>query len=354
MTHTELNALGMRLRSEGDLGGARTAFEQAIALAPGEPEPRHHLAGVLARLGDPEAAKAEYRRVLALAPGHGPTSRALAELLLADGEYEEGFALWELRHEVADRAKPSLAFPEWRGEPVAGKKLLIWPEQGLGDQMMFARFAPVLRDMGADVTLICWPALAPLFEASLGVRVLPATGAVEFPDPDYWAMTMTLAGRLGLGPDALPTQPYLRTTGPGPRLPAGFKVGLVTIAGAQLPGVSSRSLPADQALRLTALPAQVIDLSPASTGAKDFADTAAIVEQLDLVISVDTSAAHLAGAMGKPVWVIVPAPSDWRWMRGREDSPWYPTARVYRQPKPGDWASVVDRVIEDFGALAKA
>jgi tetratricopeptide (TPR) repeat protein len=354
VTYADLNALGMRRRAEGDLAGAREAFRRAIALAPHEPEPHHHLAGVLILSDERQAAEAEYREALELAPGSGPTARALAQFLLADGRYQEGFALWERRHDLAERAKPSLPFPEWRGEPVAGKKLLIWPEQGFGDQIMFARFAPALRDSGADVTLLCWPGLTRLFDDSLGVRVLPASGAVEFPDPDFWVMTMTLAGRMGASPQTLPAPPYLRATGSWPALPAGLKVGLATVAGAHLPGASSRSLPDDQALRLKALPAQIIDLSPASTGARDFADTAAIVEQLDLVISVDTSMAHLAGGMGKPCWVLVPTPSDWRWMHSREDSPWYPTARVYRQPTPGDWASMVDRVIEDFERLAKA
>ena len=344
---TDLNALGMALRAQGDLAGAREAFQRAIALAPGAAEPRHHLAGVLAVLGDLTAAEAEYRRALELAPESGATARSLAELLLADGQYGEGFALWERRHDLADRAKPPLPFPEWRGEPVAGKKLLIWPEQGFGDQIQFARFAPLLRDMGADVTLLCWPGLVRLFEASLGVRVLPASGAVEFPDPDFWVMTMSLAGRLGLTPGALPNTPYLRAT-PAPRSGTP-RVGVMAFGGAQPVG---RSLPPDQAARLMALSAEVIDLSPEHTGAQDFADTAALVASLDLVISVDTGVAHLAGALGKPCWTLLRARPDWRWMRNRSDSPWYPTMRLYRQPAEGNWASVVDQVVGDFATRA--
>jgi len=341
---TDFSALGKHLRSQGELARAREAFLRAVKDAPTAPEPRHHLAGVLAGLGEYDAAEAQYRRALDLAPESGSTARALAELLLAGGDYAEGFALWEHRHDLADRARPPLPFPEWRGEPLAGRRLLIWPEQGFGDQIMFARFAPVLREMGAEVTLLCWPGLTRLFEASLGVRVQSASGAVEFPDPDFWVMTMSVAGRLGLTPETLPGAPYLRAPLAAPR-PVGFRVGVMPSGGAEPIG---RSLPADQAARLLALPAEMVDLSPQATGAKDFADTAAIVESLDLVISVDTSVAHLTGAMGKPCWTLLKDQPDWRWLRRRADSPWYPSMRLYRQPAAGDWASVVDQVASDL------
>jgi len=315
-------------------------------------EAYHLLAGVQAGRGEVAEAEASYRRVLELAPGAGATRRALAVLLLSLGRYEEGFALFEARHELPQMGKPDLPFPEWRGEPVTGRRLLIWPEQGFGDQIMFARFAAVLKGQGADVVVLCRPGLVRLFEASLGVEVLAAAGAVEFPDPDLWVMTGSLAARLGVTPQTIPAKPYLRATGRGPDLGAGFKVGFMARGNPEHENDANRSLPAGAAARLAGLPAHMIDLDPAATGARDFADTAAILDRLHLVICVDTAVAHLAGAMGKPCWVLLPAEGvDWRWMRERTDSPWYPTLRLYRQRTAGDWEAVLDRVDADLRAL---
>jgi hypothetical protein len=245
--------------------------------------------------------------------------------------------------------KPALPYPEWRGEDVAGKRLLIWPEQGYGDQIQFARFARLLKARGAEVTLFCHAELAPLFAESMGVQALAASGEVEFPDPDFWVMQGSLAARLGVTVDTIPAEPYLRAVRPGPPLGDGFKVGLKTEGNPGHSNDANRSLRPEQAQRLRELPARIVELDPAATGACDFADTAAIVDQLDLVICVDTSVAHLAGAMGKPVWVLIPAvETDWRWLLGRTDSPWYPSMRLYRQARGESWDAVIDRLTGDL------
>jgi tetratricopeptide (TPR) repeat protein len=339
------------LRAAEDFGGAEKLYRQATASAPADPEPHHHLAGVLVSLQRLDEAESSYRRALALAPRAAATARAFAVLLLSQGRYAEGFALFEARHELAQMAKPALPFPEWRGESVAGRKLLIWPEQGMGDQIQFARFAPVLKAMGADVTLICLPPLARLFEASLGVRVLAARGAVDFPDPDFWVMTMSLAARLGVTPQSVPNEAYLKSFGSPGRLPSGCRIGLMTRGNPHHANDRHRSLPDDQAERLRRLSPDVIGLDPAETGAKDFADTAAIIDQLDLVISVDTSVAHLAGAMGKPCWTLLPAHDvDWRWGLTGDRSPWYPSMRLYRQAADS-WDATVSVVAADAAGL---
>jgi tetratricopeptide repeat protein/glycosyl transferase family 9 (putative heptosyltransferase) len=336
-----------------DLPAAEALFREIVAADPSDPEPRHLWAGVLAALGRSDDAETEYRRVLALAPGAPNTARALAMLVLGAGRYDEGFALYERRHELAELAKPPLPFSEWRGEPVAGRKLLIWPEQGLGDQIQFARFAPLLASRGADVTLVCAPPLARLFEGSLGVRVLSAAGVIDFPDPDFWVMALSLAARFGVTPQTVPAASYLKAIGPVPPLPNGFKVGLVTRGNPGHLNDRHRSLPDSPAERLRAVPVQVVSLDPGETGAADFADTAAIVAGLDLVITVDTAVAHLAGAMGKPCWTLLTARNtDWRWGRSGSHSPWYPSMRLYRQATPGDWIPTVDQVIHDLKALA--
>ncbi|MDB5419952.1 MAG: hypothetical protein JWP50_3371 [Phenylobacterium sp.] len=338
-------------REAGDLALAERLYARAAARWPNEAEPHHHLAGLHRRAGRLDLAEAEYRRTLALAPGAAATQRVLATLLLSQGRFAEGFALFEARHAVPAMAKPALPFAEWRGEDPAGKQLLIWPEQGFGDQIQSARFAPVLKALSAEVTLICAPALERLFAASLGVPVIAAAGPVEFPDPDYWVMSGTLPARLGVTVETIAAAPYLRATETWPPLGEGFKVGLMARGNPAHENDAHRSLGPHDARRLRDLPARIVDLDPAATGARDFADTAAILDQLDLVISVDTSVAHLAGAMGKPCWVLLPAiETDWRWLRERTDSPWYPSLRLYRQDPGEGWGPVIDRLAADFAA----
>lgn len=351
--HVLAEALSFEMRSR--LAEAEGLCREALRLDPASLQGWHQLGRVLERRGRLGDAEAAFRRVLDLAPGAPSTALELGQLLLSQGRYDEGFAHFEGRFGLTPaRAKPALPFPEWRGEDVAGKKLLIWIEQGYGDQIQFARFAPRLKAMGADVTLLCLQPLERLFAANLGVRVIATSGAVEFPDPDYWVMACSIAWRLGIGPEDIPAAPYLRPIGEvqlGDRRPGEFRVGLMARGNPGHANDANRSLPADQAARLAQMPARVVDLDPASTGARDFADTAALIDELDLVVSVDTSVAHLAGAMGKPCWVLLPAIGcDWRWFRDRTDSPWYPTLRLYRQPAGGDWGPTVGRVLADVGA----
>ncbi|RAK57151.1 glycosyltransferase family 9 protein [Phenylobacterium deserti] len=339
-------ARGSRRRGE-----AEALYRQAIQAAPERPEPLHYLAGLRVLAGDLAEAEALYRAALARDGSADASARGLASVLLEQGRYREGFAYWEARHQLARMAKPPLPFAEWRGEPIAGKRLLVWPEQGFGDQIQFARFLPMLQARGAELTVFCRPGLERLLSQWPGVDVRPADGPVEFPDPDYWVMFCSLAGRMGLEVGDIPGGAYLRAPQEGPSPPAGARIGVMTAGNPEHGNDAHRSLPAEQAARLHALPG-TIDLSPASTGARDFADTAKIIAGLDLVISVDTSAAHLAGALGRPCWTLLPAVgTDWRWMHGRRDTPWYESMRLYRQPGEGRWAEVVDQVLEDAAGL---
>jgi hypothetical protein len=351
-------ALAAAHRDAGDASGARRLLERAVAGAPDDAELLRLLAHACELEGDLDLAERRYRAALTLAPDDMATARLLAALLLSRGRYAEGFALFEARHALGAYEKPKLPYPEWQGGDVAGRNILIWPEQGFGDQIQFARFAPILQARGADVTLICWPPLERLFAGSLGVRVIAARGDVSFPDPDGWVMACSLAARLGATPETLPNAPYLRAVGAPPgRLPAGpprgfpkgLKVGLMANGNPANSNDRNRSLTDEDARMLRELPARIVDLDPAASGAADFADTAAIIGQLDLVITVDTAAAHLAGAMGKPCWVLLPAQGlDWRWMRARRDSPWYPSMRLYRQPAPRDWGPVLRDIADDL------
>ncbi|MCR5875501.1 hypothetical protein LRS10_15725 [Phenylobacterium sp. J426] len=203
---------------------------------------------------------------------------------------------------------------------------------------MFARYAPQLAARGADVTLVCLPPLARLFEP-LGVRLVAAQGRMEFPEPDLFVMLADLP--LRLGQFKIPGEPYLRGTPPAS---ATGGIGLVRRGNPTHPNDSHRSLGDD-----VVIPFPTVSLDPAQTGARDMQDTADIIAGLDAVVTVDTSVAHLAGAMGKPVHILLPAHGvDWRWGEGAR-SLWYPGARLYRQGRPGDWRQALEMVARRLG-----
>lgn len=306
----------------------------------------HNLGVVYVATGRLDKAEAALRAAMAADPAQPATKHSLGMLLLSLGRYAEGWPLYEARREVAALRinRPNPPYPEWRGEDLAGRRLLVVTEQGLGDQIQYARFLPQLVARGAQVTFACAPSLAPLFDG-LGATLAPVTEGFALPDADYWTMMMSLPLRLGLTLEQVSGAPYLAARG----APAAGGVGVVTRGAASHANDRFRSLDPTSAAELLALGR---DLAPEATGAKDFLDTARIVAGLDLVISIDTSVAHLAGAMGKPVWILLSAvETDWRWLRGREDSPWYRSARLYRQAAAGDWAPVMRRVAADLAAL---
>lgn len=258
--------------------------------------------------------------------------------LLAAGNYSEGFALYEGRrggiNPVLNPAQqwPGLRCPEWQGEELSGKHVLVFGEQGFGDSIMFARFIPSLHALGATVTYVCGSGLERLFPNGHVARKRH-----DFPPGHYWSLVGSLPHKLGVALDTLPP--------PHPIDRAAQRHGGVGVVPSGRPtheNDANRSLDPQSAARLLELGR---DLRPEATGARDFAETADIIAALDLVITVDTSVAHLAGSMGKAVWVLLPAHGvDWRWMRDRMDSPWYPSARLFRQGPAGEWPAVIAEV----------
>ena len=296
--------------------------------------------------GDFAEAEAAYRAALAVRPDNAPVLAALGLLRLAEGRYAEGWALYDERRKfqplLADRA----GIAEWRGEDLTGKSLMIWPEQGLGDEIQMARYAPMLKARGATVVLACSPSLAGLF-GSLGVQVAPLADGARLPTTDFYCANFSLPGRLGTTLETIPAAPYLSA----PAEPKAGGVGFVWRGNPEHPNDAGRSLPSPEVL---APLAQRVALSDLQTPRGDFLDTAARVQALDLVITVDTAMAHLCGALGVPCWVMLAAHrTDWRWLAGRTDSPWYPSLRLFRQASPGDWAGVVRQMLAALAPIGR-
>ena len=347
------------------LAPAAEAYRQALAIDGCVAATWYALGLVERDRGRYTEARASQERVLALDPQHVEAHFELAQLLLLAGDYGRGFAEyeWRLRRPAApDRDLPQ---PLWRGEPLAGRRLLVYGEQGMGDVLQMVRFLPALAGRGAHITLSCHAPLVPLLSTLPDVERTVAHFA-EPGDCDLRIPLLSLPHRLGVTlADLPPSVPYI----PAPSRPVAAalthagdrKVGLAWAGSPLHRNDRSRSIPFDALLPLARLPGirlfslQTGDaaadvahgggrVSDLGAGFADFADTAAAVAALDLVITVDTAVAHLAGALGKPVWLLLPFIPDWRWMTGRDDSPWYPTARLFRQTAPGGWAEVTECV----------
>lgn len=364
-------SLANALSHQGRLPAAIAACRRAIGIDPAYWHALSNLGTLLHDDGRVPDAIAAYRAALALRDD--PAIRVnLGHALLSIGLFEEGWRNYEHRH-----ALPMLAdgqrFPQprWRGEAGAGRTLLIHAEQGLGDTLQFCRYVAIAAARGCRIIFQVPPSLARLFQGLAGAPMIVAQGQ-PLPPFDLHCPLLSLPGILGTRLDTIPADiPYLQAdpgdiatwrsrlaTRPGPR------VGLAWAGNRQLAADARRSISPERLASLLACPAvgwyslQKDTAAPAGmtdlmADIRDFADTAALVANLDLVISVDTAVAHLAGAMGKPVWLLNRFDAEWRWLRDRCDSPWYPTLRQFRQAAPGDWEGVIARAraeLERMGA----
>lgn len=366
------NNIGNALLSLGDLAGSLEAYQRSLALNPQYAEAHSNLGNLYQTMGRLEESISSYDRALALHPGWPDALWNKAYSLLLAGDYAAGWALAESRWKFEDprRVRRSFPQPAWLGgAPVAGRTVLLHHEQGLGDTLQMLRYAPLLAAQGARVIVLVPASLAAVAATVPGVSVVASEGD-PLPAFDLHCPFMSLPLAFGTRLDSVPAgMPYIFAPGPAQaawreRFGArrGRRIGLVWSGSTTHRNDRHRSVALQRLLPLLDQPDEFYSLQkeyrPAdiafmqadvrlhdlSAQLGDFADTAGLIDQLDLVISVDTAVAHLAGAMGKPVWLLLPFAPDYRWLLGRTDSPWYPTLRLFRQSASNDWDTVIRRV----------
>jgi tetratricopeptide (TPR) repeat protein len=405
------NGLGAVLQDNGELDGAEQCYQRALSLKPDYAEAYCNLGNLARKRGQLEQAEAQYERAVGLHPGlaeahsnlgmiaqsHGRLIEARAHydraihlepaspdarwnrclLDLLEGNFASGWKDYEVRYARRHSAPRRVPGPLWRGEPLDGAPILLYCEQGLGDTLQFIRYVPLVTGAGGTVILDVQGPVRRLADQLPGITVRTAD---QDPVPEFaWQCPlMGLPYAFRTSEETIPAQvPYL-TVPPDARAGAerlewpaeGLRVGIVwggnpkhmedryrsiplslwePVLGVE--GVRFFSLQLGAAAQLAATGNRVTDLENAIA---DLADTAALIMHLDLVIAVDTAVAHLAGALGRPVWVLVPFAPDWRWLTERQDSPWYPTMRLFRQPGILEWAPVLERVGSNLVELARA
>ncbi len=377
------NNLGNLCLREGRLDEAASWYRRSLEARPGAVEPAGNLGSVLMRLGRFEEALEQLDAALSLQPEHPGIHFNKAWLLLLTERFEPGWLEYEWRLKTdggttavrtwLDVSSGKLA---WHGEGIAGRTILVHCEQGLGDTIQFSRYLPKLKENGAKVIFVCQKELMSLLVRG-GIADLiigePEGGKVEC-SFDCHAALLSLPRLFGTGLSNIPSRtPYLH---PGQERLAKWKsrirgsrtkIGLVWAGRpanaedwrrscalgdygplAQLDDVDFYSLQKGPSAAQSASPPGDLKLIDIGPELDDFEDTAAAILQLDLVIAVDTAVAHLAGALAKPVWTVLPHFPEWRWLNNRKDSPWYPTMHLYRQPSPGDWRRVMERITLDL------
>lgn len=367
-----LNNIGVILQRQGKSKMAISYHQRALTAQPKYVEAHISLGTALQDQGRFQEAAECFDRALKLAPNFPNAHYNRGLLLLTQGEYRQGFAEYEWRFQTGEFPPCPFKQPVWDGSDLKGRTLLLHAEQGLGDTLQFIRYAAIAAQKGGTVLLTCHKPLMRLLSSVSGINQMLPLG---YPLPEFhtYAPLLSLPHILGTTLETVPSQlPYLHppaetTLQLNPPPDTQLKVGIVWSGGnlykrnqvrscplihfqplLDIPGIAYYSLqkgiPQMDLLELGWQEPQIWDLSSQLT---DMAETAAAIAQLDLVITVDTSVAHLAGALGKPVWTLLSYIPDWRWMLYREDTPWYPTMRLFRQSQPGDWQGVIEQVVQE-------
>ncbi len=366
------NNLGIALNEKGLIEEGIENYKLALRFNPHFAQVYYNLGIAFRQLGILDAAIDNYQKAISLKSGYADAHWNYALALLADGKFTKGWKEYEWRFRKKDQNTiyPYIPIlPRWNGLSFAGKRLLIHDEQGLGDTIQFVRYIPMVKALGGTVIFETRKPLLKILRGFPGIDELVerSNDKAAYTGCDLYMPLLSLPGILNTTVATIPDKvPYLYTDSgkkdywQGRLKGDGFKVGLVWAGKAGHLNDKNRSLTLEQLLPLLSIDgisfyglqkgdtteyinSAANELLEGNFGRefKDFSDTAGIIDNLDLVISVDTAVAHLAGAMGKPVWTLLPFAPDWRWMLDRANSPWYPTMRLFRQKKPGDWDEVI-------------
>lgn len=372
------NNLATIARGRGDLDGAQAYCDEALRIQSTHIGALNNLGAIASRRSDYRSAEAAYRKSLGVDPMRAVTRFNLSTTLLMLGNYEEGFAYYEGRFDASLRpyARSSTlheklrARPRWQGEALGDQHLLVWAEQGLGDSLMMSRYFPELRARGVNsVTVLCDPGLARIVRSLPGVgQVVTEEEEAEAVDFEVHIPSMSLPWGFGTRLASIPaTVPYvvvpegMASAWRGRLDGSGLKVGLVWAGSRALQDDARRSIALERFAPLFSVGGvDFVSLQKGDAAEEwreaygsgdryirqcdDFLDTAALIMNLDLVISVDTAVAHLAGALGRPVWLLNRFESEWRWGESGHASRWYPTMTIFREPYPTGWAAVIEQV----------
>ena len=398
-------SLGDALRMLGDTPGAVAEYRRAAELRPGWCEARCCLGAALHESGQIDEAIVELERAVEIKPQHAPAHWNLALALLASGDFERGWAEYEWRKRLKEYSPLDRPFvqPAWNGCSLKGRTILVVCEQGLGDTIQFIRYVQLLLERGAKVVVECQPRLRRLLEMlnrggegengregegesgrREDVKIIERGEPLPRFDTHVWLMS--LPGIFQTTADTVPGQvPYLSvddkrvaklgeqllspsTVPELPESPTPFRIGIAWQGQKDYHADRVRSVPLKEFAPLANVPGvrlfslqkgegteqikdagfAIHEFDPPLDESGAFVDTAAVMKSLDLVITSDTSIAHLAGALGVPVWVALAHAPDWRWMTGRGDSSWYPTMRLFRQKKPGDWSELFGLIVDEL------
>ncbi len=368
-----MTLLGQCLRQLGHAEESVACCRRAVALAPDLPDAHSGLGHALTAEGWLGEAAISFDQALALDPSHLQARLGRGYVHLVLGRWGPGLEDYRLRWRARDARPRRMPMPAWEGEDLSGKRILLWAEQGYGDTIAASRFVALVKAQGATVFFECPRPLSRLFQRLPGVDRLIAAGK-PLPAADFHAPLMELPRLFAAYPSTVPPPPDLH---PEPELGARFEsllakaenritVGIAWAGNPDYGADAQRSVPFERFLPLAENPkvqlvslqkgpqaeelrssgaARVLDAAPLL---EDFADTAALMDRLDLVITVDSAPAHLGGSLGRPTWLLLAFTPYWMWLLDREDSPWYPSVRLFRQPRRGDWDAVFARIAEEL------
>jgi tetratricopeptide (TPR) repeat protein len=370
--------MGYVLQLKGQLDKAVECYQKALTIKPDLFDAYNNLGRVYQEQGRMDEAIASYQKAIRMNPDFAEAHSNLSMALLLMGKLRQGWTEYEWRWKLEDHSRYDFPQPLWKGSDVSGRTLFLYAEQGFGDTIQFIRYASMAAENGARVIVECQKELKSLVERVNGVEKV-ITREDPIPGFDFHCPLLSLPMIFDTGLESIPSRiPYLTVDEAfiekwHKRICTcnrGFKAGLVwsgnpkhkanrirscdlaTFAPfADLQDVTFYSLQKGEAAKQAKNPPDGLDLVDVMDEVGDFADTAGLIMNLDLIISVDTSVAHLAGALGKPAWILLAFSPDWRWMLDRQDNPWYPTMRLFRQPSPGDWKSVISGVLSQLRSM---